>query len=129
MKMKKGKIMALYAFIAFLAYMAVALFEISGVYFQRDIFGGLALIVISITFLAGVKETWASNYKGLSFILGGLILSSIFGIMHVLILFANILEWLIGESHFPDIIRPEILLLIFISPLLVMAYDEIKAIK
>ena len=125
---KRRKIIAAYSFIAAILYLIFSIFEIIG-YIYKDIFGGLALLVISITFFAGIKETWNGDYKGLSFTLGGLILAAVFGIMYIFILIADYLEWLIGNASMPTLIRPEILLFIFIIPLLFISYKEIEVIK
>ena len=126
MKIKRKGIIASYSFIAALLYLIFAIFEILGYIAKQDIFGGLSLIVISTTFFAGIKEIWNGDYKGLSFTLGASILASIFGIMYLLILLADYLEWIIGNSSMPSYIHPEIILWLVIIPLIFITYNEVK---
>ena len=121
---KESMIMASYSFIAGIAYLIVAFLEITGIKITRDIFGGAALIIISSIYLAGIKETLKRSYKGISFIVGGIILSAIFGIMYLLIFFAEILEYLMGNQNFP-FIRVEVLLALLISPLAYYVYEKV----
>jgi len=122
----ESKIMALYSMLAGIAYFIVAILEITGIdfrYISHDIFGGIALIVIATIYFAGIKETLKKSYRGYSFILGGIILSLIFGVMHLLIYIAGILEYAIGNSGFP-FPRAEIILAISVSPLAYLVYKK-----
>ena len=124
-EVRESRILASYAVMAAIAYLVVAILEITGIKITHDIFGGLALFVISAIYLAGIKETIERSYKGISFIFGGIILSLIFGIMYLFIFLAGILEYAIGEASFPSI-RIEIILALFITPLAYYIYRVIK---
>ncbi len=122
----ESKIMASYSMMAGIAYFIVAILEIAGSnfrYISHDIFGGAALMVIATIYFAGIKETLKKSYRGLSFILGGIILSLIFGVMHFLIYISGILEYFMGNSGFP-FPRAEIILAIFVSPLAYLVYKK-----
>ena len=124
-EVRESRILASYAVMAAIAYLLVAILEITGVKITRDILGGLALFVISAIYFAGIKETVARSYKGISFIFGGIILSLIFGIMYLFIFLAGILEYMIGNAAFPSI-RVEIILALLITPLAYYLYRMIK---
>jgi len=120
---KESMIMAAYSFMAGMAYIIVAFMEIIGK-INHDIFGGATLLIISGIYFAGIRETLAGSYKGISFVLGGIILSLIFGIMYLFIFIAGILEYVIGNAG-PPSIRIEIILALFIVPLAHYVYRKV----
>jgi hypothetical protein len=82
-----------------------------------DLFGGLALLVIGGVYLYGVRDLWNNRREGISFFIGGAMLSAIFGIIFLLIMGADGLMYLLGEAEEFSVIaefRPEIWLF-FIS--------------
>ncbi|OYT59088.1 hypothetical protein B6U71_03250 [Euryarchaeota archaeon ex4484_178] len=93
-----------------------ALLLSSSVSFEtRDIMGGFSLILASSLLFYSIKDTLKEFYSGLSFYMVGLFLLLIIGVMHILILLADILDYYIlciGEncSAYTFTPRPEYLL-------------------
>jgi len=128
MREEKVKAMGIYAAIIGLIYLFISIMEIFGGIYNvpKDIFGGLVLLVIAATYLTGVKRALKGECKGLSFLIAGVFLSSVFGILYILILFANWLEYLIGNASFSFYLRPEIWLFFAILPLAYLIKKEIR---
>ena len=127
----EGKIMAGYALIAGILYSSVGVMEIFGA-IHRDIIGGIMLIIIALTYLAGVKESFKGSYRGLSFLIGGLFLSTIYGILYILAIIANWLEYLIGNVEsflLIEEMRVEIWLFFTILPLVYLVWKNVREIK
>ncbi len=128
---REGKVMAGYALIAGVIYLSAGTMEIFGVIY-RDIIGGIMLIIIAATYLAGVEETFKGSYRGLSFLIGGLFLSAIYGILYILMMIANWLEYLIGNIESFSLIeemRVEIWLFFTILPLVYLVWKNVRKIK
>jgi hypothetical protein len=91
----------MYALVLGILYLIVGLVEVFGgaSFIPGDIFSGLALVVISVVYLYGIKGLWNANYGGLSFLLGGLLLSAAFGILYLLLMGADGLMYLLGEAE------------------------------
>lgn len=118
------KVMYVYGVIAGIAYLIAGLLELTGLWYH-DIFGGIALLIISSVYLASTKHAGKEMEKSLAFVTVGAILSSIFGVLYILILFADWLEYLIGNASFSTSLRAEIILFIAVVPLLYMIKREI----
>ncbi len=78
-----------------------------------DIMGGFSLIVAASLILYGARDTIKLLYSGLSFYIVGIALLLGIGILHIVVLLADILDYYIlciGEScePYPLSIRPEI---------------------
>ncbi|OFV67873.1 MAG: conserved hypothetical protein, membrane [Candidatus Syntrophoarchaeum caldarius] len=87
-----------------------------------DLFGGFALLVIAAVYLSGIGELLSKREEGLSFVLVGSILTGVFGILYILIMGADYLMYLLGEADeflILDEVRPEILLLVAVLPVIV----------
>ena len=106
----------------------VGIFEIlfvftgSELWIPADLFGGLALLVIAAVYLSGNGELLSKREEGLSFVLVGSILTGVFGILYILIMGADYLMYLLGEVDeflILDEVRPEILLLVAVIPVIV----------
>ncbi|MCD6513058.1 MAG: hypothetical protein J7K61_05610 [Thermoplasmata archaeon] len=123
MKLNIKKIMCTYGIIAGIAYAIAGVMEIMGMWY-RDIFGGIALLIISSVYLSALGYMDKEKDKALAFVIVGAILSSIFGILYILILFANWLESLIGEAYNFNL-RAEIVLFVAVLPLLYMIKREV----
>jgi len=115
--------MCTYGIIAGIAYAIAGVMEIMGMWY-RDIFGGIALLIISSVYLSALGYMDKEKDKALAFVIVGAILSSIFGILYILILFANWLESLIGEAYNFNL-RAEIVLFVAVLPLLYMIKREV----
>lgn len=129
--MNRGKIMAAYALIAGILYLSAGIMEIFGI-ISRDIIGGIMLMIIAATYLAGIKDTSNGNYKGLSFLIGGLFLSTVYGILYILMMIANWLEYLTGNVESFSLIkemRIEIWLFFTILPLVYLVWKNVREIK
>jgi len=122
---RTGKLLGVYALVLGIGYGAQALAETIG---NREIFpGGLlsiaVLLVISATYLMGVKSLMAGRREGLSFLMGGLLLSGAVGGLYLLMTGADWLMYLLGEAEdFAGAteISPATILLILALPLLPM---------
>ena len=87
-----------------------------------DLFGGLALLVIAAVYLSGIGELLSKREEGLSFALTGTILTMVFGSLYTLIMGTDYLMYLLGEADeflILDEVRPEILLLVAVLPVIV----------
>lgn len=94
-----------------------------------DLFGGLALLVIGGVYLYGVRDLWNNRREGISFLIGGVVLSAIFGIIFLLIMGANGLMYLLGEAEEFSIIaefRPEIWLFLMSLPAAYLVWKRRK---
>ncbi len=87
------------------------------------------LLVISATYFASIKEVTNGDYKGISFLVVGVFLSFIFAVLYALILFADWLEFLLGNSEFILYIRGEIWMAFAVLPLAYLIKREIKEIR
>jgi len=120
---KIGKTTAVYAFILGLLYLIVGPIEVAGGIEKYNIPGdfwtGLALLVVAANYLYAVGGLWRGDLKGASFLLTGFILSTVFGLIFILLMGANGLLYLLGEAEeFSPIadFRPEIWLFIASTP-------------
>lgn len=120
---KTGKLLGIYASILGAISLAVGLLEISGGWGEAipgDLFGGLAPTVTAAAYLLGVKGTIAGRYEGLSFVVGGLFLTAVFGVLYLLTAGAEALMYLLGEAAaFPELLdlRPEVWIFFLSLPL------------
>lgn len=97
---KTGKQLGMYALALGLGYFAVAISQvIGGQTFAGGLFSIAVLLVISATYLMGVKSLMAGQREGLSFIMGGLLLSGAVGGLYLLIAGADALMYLLGEAE------------------------------
>jgi len=118
-----GRVLGIYASILGTVALAVGLLEIFGGWggvIPEDLFGGLVLMVTAAAYLLGVKGAISGRYEGLSFIMGGLFLTAVFGVLYLLTAGAEALMYLLGEvESFPGIfdLRPEVWILLISLPL------------
>ncbi len=123
----KGKTIGIYAAVIGVAYLVLGVIEVfggAGDVIPGDLFGGLALVVIAVTFLYGIKNTFDGDHKGLSFIIGGLFLSAVFGILYLLLMGADGLMFLLGEAEEFSVLadfRPAIWMFILSLPMAYLA--------
>ena len=123
----KGKTIGIYAAVIGVAYLVLGVIEVfggAGDVIPGDLFGGLALVVIAVTFLYGIKNTFDGDHKGLSFLIGGLFLSAVFGILYLLLMGADGLMFLLGEADEFSVLadfRPAIWMFILSLPLAYLA--------
>jgi len=101
LSVKNGKWLGAYAFILGIGYGVAAIAEATG---NPDIFpGGLlsigVLLVISATYLMGVRSLTGGRREGLSFLVGGLLLSVAVGGLYLLMAGADWLLYLLGEAE------------------------------
>jgi len=84
--------------------------------FPNDVFGGLILIVISAIFLRGITHDEHD-----AFLCFGSVMLAVFGVLYILVFFANGLDaWIVGDEWNPiDDLRVEIVLLPLTIPGLV----------
>ena len=119
----KGKTIGLYAVVLGVLYLVIGMIEVfggAGDAIPGDLLGGLALVVIAVTFLNGVKRSFFGEHIGLSFLIGGLFLAAVFGILYLLLMGANGLMFLLGEAEEFSAVtefRPAIWLFILSLPL------------
>ncbi len=97
-----GKKLAIYASILGILYVIFGFREIIAAFSDYELeteplglFGGFALIVIGAVYFFGIKNLKEAKMEGLSFFMGGIILSAIFGILYLLIMGANALDYLV----------------------------------
>jgi len=123
----KGKTIGIYAAVIGVVYLVLGVIEVfggAGDVIPGDLFGGLALVVIAATFLYGIKSTFDGDHKGLSFLIGGLFLSAVFGILYLLLMGADGLMFLLGEADEFSVLadfRPAIWMFILSLPLAYLA--------
>lgn len=120
---KTGKRLAIYASGLGVISLAIGLVEILGGWgtvIPGDLFGGFVLVVMAATYLFGVKGTLRGRHEGLSFVIGGLFLTAVFGVLYLLMMGADGLMYLLGEAEaLPKLseARPEIWIFIISLPL------------
>jgi hypothetical protein len=120
---KTGKRLGIYASALGAICLAVGLVEIFGGLGEMipgDLFGGFALVVIAATYLSGVKGTFHGRHEGLSFLMGGLFLTAVFGVLYLLMMGADGLMYLLGEAEaLPKLVeaRPAVWIFILSLPL------------
>ncbi|HOV51382.1 MAG TPA: hypothetical protein PKV83_00450 [Methanothrix sp.] len=122
LSVKNGKWLGAYAFILGIGYCAAAIVEAAG---KPDIFpGGLlsigVLLVVSATYLMGVKGLISGRRDGISFLMGGLLVSVAVGGLYLLMAGADWLMYLLGEAEdfaLLSEISPAIILLVIALPL------------
>ncbi len=115
---KTGKMIAIYASALGVISLAVGLVEILGGWGESipgDLFGGFVLAVMAVTYLGGVKWVSHGRHEGLSFIIGGLFLTGVFGVLYLLMMGADGLMYLLGEAVADA--RPAIWIFILSLPL------------
>ena len=121
-----GKWVAAYSVLMGLAYLLLGLLEVlngtgvgglAGVYKMLnvpvDLFGGIMLLFIAAVYLAGIGQQWRGDREGLSFLVVGVLLSTVFFGLYVVIMGANGLGYLLQfedwlEWTLLDDLRPEI---------------------
>jgi len=97
---KRNKAVAIFSLILSILYFFFGSLEItfwlgfdvtylSPVTIYSDALAGFTLIVTSLIFAAGFINLWRNDVKGYSYVLVGLLIASILGILQVLILIAN----------------------------------------
>ena len=146
MKLSKEtrKSLAAYAIILAILYIIIGLIEFStGLWdllapgaaeailgLPIDLFGGFATLVIGVAYL-GAVPLWRGNYESLGFILVGVLLSVVFGVLYLLIVGADgfgtylacldgepwTWEWLTSGTAGLGLLRPEIWLFFLSAPL------------
>jgi hypothetical protein len=120
---KTGKRLAIYASALGVISFAIGLVEIlggSGETIPGDLFGGFVLVVMAATYLVGVKGTLRGRHEGLSFLIGGLFLTMVFGVLYLLMMGADGLMYLLGDAEaLPKLsdVRPAIWIFILSLPL------------
>ena len=96
-----------------------------------DFFGGLVSLVIASTYITSIKGLRTGDFRGLSLLVGGLFLSVVFGVLYLLLMFADALNFVIGEaeefSALADL-RPEIWLLVVAIPLAYQTWSMLKEV-
>lgn len=125
----KGRMMCgIYAIFIGLLYMVAATGEITG-WIQKDLIGGVMLIVISVVYIYGGKKFLQKG--DFAFIVGGVFLSLIYGFLYLSIAFADYLEYLIDIKEFilTKELRIEIWLMLASSPLMYKAWKNIRKLK
>ncbi len=84
-----------------------------------DLFGGFVMLVTGAVYLTGLNDLFAEKKEGLSFAIVGTLLLAIFGILYTLMIGADGLMYLIGETEefsFASGLRPEIWLFVASLP-------------
>jgi predicted membrane-bound dolichyl-phosphate-mannose-protein mannosyltransferase len=155
MRQENIKLIVAYAVVLGIAYLALGVAElVLGIYnliwhsenaslagiVPADILGGFASLVIGATFLGsasllrGVRESWG-------YIIAGLFLSAVYGVLYMLIVGADGLntwlsyvagegdwtwDWLTSGAAGPGLLRPEIWLFLVSLPL---AHQTLRALK
>jgi hypothetical protein len=85
-----------------------------------DVFGGMALLVIGTVYLFGVRNLQDGGVEGLAFALVGGMLSGIFGILYLMMMGAEGMMYLLGETETFSVlagIRPAVWLFVLSLPL------------
>jgi len=123
LSIRTGKWLGAYALLLGIGYGAAALAEAIG---NQEISPGSllsvgVLLVVSATYLMGVKGLIGGRREGLSFLMGGLLLSGAVGGLYLLMTGADWLMYLLGEAEDFAVlseISPATILLILALPLL-----------
>jgi hypothetical protein len=118
-----GNRLAVYALALGIGYAGIALAEVIE---NPDVFPGgvlsvAVLLVVSATYLMGIRDLKSGRREGLSFLMGGLILSAAVGGLYLLMTCADAVMYLLGETdEFLNLadISPATVLLILALPLL-----------
>jgi hypothetical protein len=100
---KIGKKLAIYASALGVICLLIGFVEIFGGWGETipsDLFGGFALVVMAATYLNGVKGVFRGRHEGPSFLIGGLFLTAVFGVLYLLMMGADGLMYLLGEAEF-----------------------------
>jgi len=98
-----------------------------------DFIGGFVSITIGIVFIWGMDELLKKDYKGLSFILVGLIMAVMFAGLYTLILIADAVEcYILGNEDFAgwtilDDLRIELVLGWILLPLLLWLKAQLSS--
>ncbi len=126
-----GRRLGIYALALGLGYLAAAVAQAAGgsQIFSGGLFGIAVLLVISATYLMGVKSLLEGRREGLSFIMGGLLLSGAVGGLYLLMAVADALMYLLGEAEDFQTsfeISAATILLILALPLMRMLKKQIK---
>ncbi len=104
----KVRVIGVYSAIIGIAYMAYGLIEMISwatgamdmpLSPSQDIFAGFILLIIGSILVYRIKALLDMKYEGLSFLLVGLVLSAIIGIMYMLIMGADALDAAIIGEH------------------------------
>ena len=133
-----GSKMAIYAAILGILYIAFGVLEVALVFsgieltpIPADLFGGLVSLVIASTYITSIKGLRTGDFRGLSLLVGGLFLSVVFGVLYLLLMFADALNFVIGEaeefSALADL-RPEIWLFVVAIPLAYQIWSMLKEV-
>lgn len=114
-----------------LGYLAAAIVQATGDsrIFSGGLFGIAVLLIISATYLMGAKSLMAGEREGLSFIMGGLLLSGAVCGLYLLMAGADTLMYLLGETKDLQVafdIWAAIFLQILALPLMSMLKKEIN---
>ncbi|MGQ4834456.1 MAG: hypothetical protein ACP6IS_11260 [Candidatus Asgardarchaeia archaeon] len=76
---------------------------LSPVTLYSDAFAGFTLVITSLVFMTGAVKLWKNEITGYSYILVGLLLASVLGILQTLILAANWTErYLLANEDFAE---------------------------
>ncbi|MDF2954873.1 hypothetical protein [Candidatus Alkanophaga liquidiphilum] len=108
--------MGVYAAVLGTLYATLGMLEVANVagFSERmpaDVFGGLCLLVIAATFFLGAKELFDGQEVGISFVIVGVALALVFGLLYILIAGADALMYALGELEEFSLlaeIRPEV---------------------
>lgn len=100
--------------------------------FSRDFMGGFVSITIGLVFIYGIRELLKEDYRGLSFVLVGLIMAVMFAGLYTLILIANAVEcYILGNEEFAgwtilNDLRMELMLGWLLVPVLIWLVNTIR---
>ena len=96
-----GNRLGMYALALGLGYLAAAIVQATGdsQIFSGGLFGITVLLIISATYLMGSKRLMAGEREGLSFIMGGLLLSGAVCGLYLLMAGADVLMYFLGETR------------------------------
>lgn len=130
----KGKTLGIYALVLGVVYLAAGIIEVLGGagVIRGDLFGGFALVVIAATYLNSVKWLFNGEHKGLSFLIGGLFLSAVFGVLYLLLMSADGLMYSLGEAEefsLLAVFRPAIWLFFLSLPLAYQARQLTREVR
>ncbi len=119
---KKGRWLGAYALILGIGYGAAALVEaiVNREILAESLLRIAILLLISATYLRGAKDLASGRREGLSFLMGGLLLSGAVGGLYLLMVGADWLMYLLGEAEDFTLlskISPTIVLMIIALPI------------